>query len=374
MQVEKILQTLENEANLRTLTPLKHEGNFVFKQGKKLLNLAGNDYLALATNSALKKEFLESVREEDLYFSSSSSRSLSGNFEIYEKLENTLKNKLQKEVLLFNSGYQLNSSCIAALASVPHTLFLADRLIHASMIDGLRGANFLRFRHNDMEHLQILLEKNHAKYENIIILSEALFSMDGDLAKLQELVELKKKYKNVLLYIDEAHSVGCFGGGFGLVKELELEVDFLIFTFGKALASMGACMITSKQFKDFFINKARALIYSTALPPINVAFSLFIFEKIASFEKQRIKLKALSEYFKKILRAKELEFLGDYYIISLILKENQKALEVALKLEENGIFAPAIKTPTVPKNSARIRFSLHANLSERELDKIAELL
>ncbi|HEC1554368.1 TPA: aminotransferase class I/II-fold pyridoxal phosphate-dependent enzyme [Campylobacter upsaliensis] len=374
MQVEKILQTLENEANLRTLTSLKHEGNFVFKQGKKLLNLAGNDYLALATNSALKKEFLESVREEDLYFSSSSSRSLSGNFEIYEKLENTLKNKLQKEVLLFNSGYQLNSSCIAALASVPHTLFLADRLIHASMIDGLRGANFLRFRHNDMEHLQILLEKNHAKYENIIILSEALFSMDGDLAKLQELVELKKKYKNVLLYIDEAHSVGCFGGGFGLVKELELEVDFLIFTFGKALASMGACMITSKQFKDFFINKARALIYSTALPPINVAFSLFIFEKIASFEKQRIKLKALSEHFKKILRAKELEFLGDYYIISLILKENQKALEVALKLEENGIFAPAIKTPTVPKNSARIRFSLHANLSERELDKIAELL
>ncbi|EAI4617750.1 aminotransferase class I/II-fold pyridoxal phosphate-dependent enzyme [Campylobacter upsaliensis] len=374
MQVKKILQTLENEANLRTLTPLKHEGNFVFKRGKKLLNLAGNDYLGLATNSALKKEFLESVREEDLYFSSSSSRSLSGNFEIYEKLENTLKNKLQKEVLLFNSGYQLNSSCIAALASVPHTLFLADRLIHASMIDGLRGANFLRFRHNDMEHLQILLEKNHAKYENIIILSEALFSMDGDLAKLQELVGLKKKYKNVLLYIDEAHSVGCFGGGFGLVKELELEVDFLIFTFGKALASMGACMITSKQFKDFFINKARALIYSTALPPINVAFSLFIFEKIASFEKQRIKLKALSEHFKKILRAKELEFLGDYYIISLILKENQKALEVALKLEENGIFAPAIKTPTVPKNSARIRFSLHANLSERELDKIAELL
>ncbi|MEB2800594.1 pyridoxal phosphate-dependent aminotransferase family protein [Campylobacter upsaliensis] len=374
MQVEKILQTLENEANLRTLTPLKHEGNFVFKQGKKLLNLAGNDYLGLATNSVLKKEFLGVVREEDLYFSSSSSRSLSGNYEIYERLENTLKHKIQKEVLLFNSGYQLNSSCIAALASVPHILFLADRLIHASMIDGLRGANFLRFRHNDMEHLQILLEKNHAKYENIIILSEALFSMDGDLVKLQELVELKKKYKNVLLYIDEAHSVGCFGGGLGLVKELKLEVDFLIFTFGKALASMGACMITSKQFKDFFINKARALIYSTALPPINVALSLFIFEKIASFEKQRVKLKALSEYFKKILRAKELEFLGDYYIISLILKENRKALEVALRLEENGIFAPAIKTPTVPKNSARIRFSLHANLSESELDKIAELL
>ncbi|EOV9223846.1 aminotransferase class I/II-fold pyridoxal phosphate-dependent enzyme, partial [Campylobacter upsaliensis] len=165
MQVEKILQTLENEANLRTLTSLKHEGNFVFKQGKKLLNLAGNDYLGLATNSVLKKEFLGVVREEDLYFSSSSSRSLSGNYEIYERLENTLKHKIQKEVLLFNSGYQLNSSCIAALASVPHTLFLADRLIHASMIDGLRGANFLRFRHNDMEHLQILLEKNHAKYE-----------------------------------------------------------------------------------------------------------------------------------------------------------------------------------------------------------------
>ncbi|MBS4274849.1 aminotransferase class I/II-fold pyridoxal phosphate-dependent enzyme [Campylobacter vulpis] len=374
MQVETILQNLQNEANLRTLTPLKHEGNFVFKQGKKLLNLAGNDYLGLASNSALKQEFLARVREEDLYFSSSSSRSLSGNFEIYERLEEYLKNKLQKEVLLFNSGYHLNLSCIAALASVPSTLFLADRLIHASMIDGLRGAHFLRFRHNDMEHLQILLEKNHTKYENIIILSEALFSMDGDLIKLKDLIELKKKYRNVLLYIDEAHSVGCFGEGLGLVKELGFEVDFLVFTFGKALASVGACMITTKNFKDFLINKARGLIYSTALPPINVAFSLFIFEKIENFHKQRENLKMISAYFREGLRAKKCEFLGDYYIISLILKENQKTLKTALKLEENGFFAPAIKTPTVPKNSARIRFSLHSGLEKEDLDRVLELL
>ncbi|MCR2056634.1 pyridoxal phosphate-dependent aminotransferase family protein [Campylobacter helveticus] len=374
MQVEQILQNLQNESNFRTLTPLRHEGNFVFKQGFKMLNLAGNDYLNLASNSALKQEFLRSVREEDLYFSSSSSRSLSGNFDVYERLENFLKAKFQKEVLLFNSGYHLNFSCIAALASVPSTLFLADKLIHASMIDGLRGANFLRFKHKDMKHLQILLEKNHTKYENIIILSEALFSMDGDMANLKELVRLKKIYKNVLLYIDEAHSVGCFGGGFGLVEALKLEVDFCIFTFGKALASVGACVITSKKFKDFFINKARGLIYSTALPPINVAFSLFIFEKLANFNQERKKLKELSEYFKKGLRAKKLEFLGDFYIISLLLKENQKALECALKLEKNGFFAPAIKTPTVPKNSARIRFSLHSGLSKNDLDKVMELL
>ncbi|MBS4235708.1 aminotransferase class I/II-fold pyridoxal phosphate-dependent enzyme [Campylobacter vulpis] len=374
MQVETILQNLQNEANLRTLTPLKHEDKFVFKRGFKMLNLAGNDYLNLASNSLLKREFLKTLKEEDLYFSSSSSRSLSGNFEIYERLEEYLKNKLQKEVLLFNSGYHLNLSCIAALASVPSTLFLADRLIHASMIDGLRGAHFLRFRHNDMEHLQILLEKNHTKYENIIILSEALFSMDGDLIKLKDLIELKKNYRNVLLYIDEAHSVGCFGEGLGLVKELGFEVDFLVFTFGKALASVGACMITTKNFKDFFINKARGLIYSTALPPINVAFSLFIFEKIENFHKQRENLKMISAYFREGLRAKKCEFLGDYYIISLILKENQKTLKTALKLEENGFFAPAIKTPTVPKNSARIRFSLHSGLEKEDLDRVLELL
>lgn len=380
MSIEKILQDLEQNHNLRTLTPLKHEGNFVYKKDKKLLNLAGNDYLNLASSKELKNEFLNSLKEKDFFFSSSSSRSLSGNFEIYEELESFLKTKFKdKEILHFNSGYHLNISCIAALSSISKTLFLADKFIHASMIDGLRlgGADFFRFHHKNMNHLESLIQKHYENYENIIILSEALFSMDGDFGDFQILCELKKRYEKIKLYIDEAHSVGCFDDeGLGLVKKLRLEneVDFLVFTFGKAIASMGACMICEKKYKNFFINKARALIYSTALPPLNVAWTQFIFKKMPNFKKKRENLELLSAFFKSKLQEKNHTFLGDAYILSLLLGDNKKALEISQKLEKAGIFAPAIKEPTVPKNTARIRFSLHAGLSIEELESTIELL
>lgn len=380
MSLENILENLKINHNLRSLTPLKHEGNFVYKKDIKLLNLAGNDYLNLANDKRLKQEFLSTLKDENLFFSSSSSRSLSGNFEIYEEFESFLKAKFkEKEILHFNSGYHLNISCIAALANIPNTLFLADKFIHASMIDGLKlgGANFFRFHHNDMNHLENLIKKHYENYENIIILSEALFSMDGDFSDFETLVFFKEKYPKIKIYIDEAHSVGCFGdAGLGLIKALNLEekVDFLVFTFGKAIASMGACMICNKAYKSFFINKARAFIYSTALPPINVAWTKFIFEKMSEFNEKRKNLQFLAQFFKDKLTQKNHQILGETYIISLILKENQKAIEIAKKLEINGIFAPAIKEPTVPKNTARIRFSLHAGLSKENLEKVIELL
>ncbi|HDZ5007885.1 TPA: pyridoxal phosphate-dependent aminotransferase family protein [Campylobacter jejuni] len=380
MKLEKILQDLEQNHNLRTLTPLKHENKFVYKQNQKLLNLAGNDYLYLASSKELKTEFLSTLKEQDLFFSSSSSRSLSGNFEIYKELESFLKAKFKdKEILHFNSGYHLNISCIAALSSISNTLFLADKFIHASMIDGLRlgGADFFRFHHKDMNHLENLIQKNYDKYENIIILSEALFSMDGDFSDFKVLCELKKRYDKIKLYIDEAHSVGCFDDeGLGLIKKLALEneVDFLVFTFGKAITSMGACMICEEKYKKFFINKARAFIYSTALPPINVAWTQFILKKMPDFKKKRKKLQTIAKFFKSKLIEKNHQILGDAYIVCLLLGENKKASEVAYKLEKAGVFAPAIKEPTVPKNTARIRFSLHAGLSTKELERIIELL
>lgn len=380
MKLEKILQDLEQNHNLRTLTPLKHENKFVYKQNQKLLNLAGNDYLYLASSEELKAEFLNTLKEQDLFFSSSSSRSLSGNFEIYEELESFLKTKFKdKEILHFNSGYHLNISCIAALSSVSKTLFLADKLIHASMIDGLRlgRADFFRFHHKDMNHLESLIQKHYDKYENIIVLSEALFSMNGDFSDFKTLRELKRRYDKIKLYIDEAHSVGCFDEeGLGFVKKLTLEneVDFLVFTFGKALASMGACMICDEKYKKFFINKARAFIYSTALPPINVAWTQFIFKKMPYFKKEREKLELLSTFFKSKLQEKNHTVLGDAYIICLLLGENKKALEISQKFQKAGFFAPAIKEPTVPKNTARIRFSLHAGLNTEELERIIELL
>ncbi|TKX31252.1 aminotransferase class I/II-fold pyridoxal phosphate-dependent enzyme [Campylobacter estrildidarum] len=380
MPVEKILQDLKDDHNFRSLPHLKHEGKFVYKEGKKLLNLASNDYLALSYDKELKEEFLSTLKDENLFFSSSSSRSLSGNFEIYEELEDYLKADFKdKEILHFNSGYHLNLSCIAALSSLDKTLFLADKFIHASMIDGLRlnRTNFFRYKHNDLDHLEFLIRKHYEKYENIVILSEALFSMDGDFSDLKALVELKKTYPKIKLYIDEAHSVGCFdkkGLGYAKFLGLENEIDFLVFTFGKAIASMGACMICTKKYKDFFINKARAFIYSTALPPINVAFTLFIFKNMTKFQNKRENLYRLSQNFKNKLKEKKYQILGDCYIVSLILGDNKKALEIAQILEKGGFFAPAIKEPTVPKNTARIRFSLHAGLDQNDLNPILELL
>ena len=171
---------------------------------------------------------------------------------------------------------------------------------------------------------------------------------------------------------DEAHSVGCFGDdGLGYVRSLglEKEIDFLVFTFGKAIASMGACMISDE--KDFFINKARGFIYSTAIAPINVAWTLYIFEKLSNFNEKRKHLLDLGFKFKNALKTK-FEVIGDAYIVSLLLKQNDLADKFYKKLLENGIFAPAIKEPTVPKNSARIRFSLHSGLNLQDIEKILE--
>lgn len=376
MQITQILDELKKQDNFRILRSLKHEGKYVIYNNQKMLNLASNDYLNLSNEKALKQDFLTHLKEFE--FTSSSSRSLSGNFEIYEEFESFLEVKLCKKVLHFNNGYALNLSCLQALASIKNTLFLADKQVHASIIDGLRlgGAKFIRFKHNDIKHLQSLVQKHYKEFEEIIIISEALFSMDGDFAPIKEFIKLKKEFKNIKIYIDEAHSVGCFGDdGLGYVKflGLEKEVDFLVFTFGKAIASMGACMICEKPFKNFFINKARAFIYSTAIAPINVAWTLHIFKHLHEFSTQRKELLELSAWFKNALASKG-AVLGEAYIISFILGQNALANKISQKLLENGIFAPAIKEPTVAKNTARIRFSLHAGLSKENLEKVIELL
>lgn len=378
--LSQILKNLVEQDNYRYLRSLSRDGAFVRYNGQRLLNLASNDYLHLSADEDLKKAFFAEIRASDFYFSSSSSRSLSGNFEIYERFEEAMaRHFCPKEVLHFNSGYHLNISCIQALSTLPHTLLIADKFIHASVIDGLRlgGGKFIRFKHNDMAHLESLLQKHHKMYRHIIIITEALFSMDGDFAPLLKLVEYKKTYPNILLYVDEAHSVGCFDdSGLGYAKSIgvEKDIDFLVFTFGKAIASMGACMITHKDFKSFFVNKARAFIYSTALPPLNVAWSHFIFKNLDSFVCQRQKLSNISRYFKGELSKSGFEILGDAHIVSLLCGGNDKANQYAQKLLSANIFAPAIKEPTVPKNTARIRFCLHSGLDEEALEGVLKAI
>ena len=378
------LKSLKNAHNFRTITDYQHDGIYItpyashahHSSHKPLINFASNDYLALSLDTALIQEFLSTLSPQDMVFSSASSRSLSGGFPIYETLESHLSQLYApKKALLFNSGYHCNLSCIQALSTLSHTLFLLDRFSHASVFDGVRNAHFKRFRHNDMTALETLIDFHHRHYERIIIVTEGLFSMEGDFGNIKEIIQLKKDYPNVFLYVDEAHSVGvCGNNGLGRAYECIEDIDFLVLTFGKALASMGACMLCNTTQRDFFINTARGLIYSTALPAINIAWSNFIWSKILTLTNKREKLQLLSQHLRSHLKEKGYAIRGEAHIISLMCGDNQSAVQLSHQLRERGFFAPAIKEPTIPKGTARIRFCLNAALELEHIAQLAETL
>ena len=379
MQATKILQALKDDNNLRTLQDIQHDGIYIIKDNKRMLNLSSNDYLGIATDRELREEFFDTIDKEILLLGSTSSRSLSGNYRIFTQLEDYIAAQFSnKSCLLFNSGYHLNISCMQALSEFSNVLFVVDKFVHASIIDGLRlgGKRFMRYAHNDMQSLASILEKTHNQYESIIIVSEGLFSMDGDLAQLDSLCAFKQQYSNVMLYLDEAHSVGVFGeNGLGLASlGYENSIDFLVYTFGKAIGSFGACMICSTHLKDFFINKARGFIYSTAIAPINVAWNLFVFQKLKTMKDRRKHLLNLSELLRKECAKYNIILMGEAQILSLIAHTNENALLLADKLSDKGFFAPAIKTPSVPPNTARLRISLTSNMQEEMLIEIVSTL
>lgn len=378
MQATKILQALKDDNNLRTLQDIQHDGIYIIKDNKRLLNLSSNDYLGIATDMKLREEFFDTIDKEYLLLGSTSSRSLSGNYRIFTQLEDYIAAQFSnKSCLLFNSGYHLNISCMQALSEFSNVLFVVDKFVHASIIDGLRlgGKRFMRYAHNDMQSLASILEKTHNQYESIIIVSEGLFSMDGDLAPLHSLCAFKQQYSNVMLYLDEAHSVGVFGeNGLGLAESYADSIDFLVYTFGKAIGSFGACMICATHLKDFFINKARGFIYSTAIAPINVAWNLFVFQKLKSMQNRRKYLLHLSELLRKECAKYNIILMGEAQILSLIAHTNENALLLADKLSHKGFFAPAIKTPSVPPNTARLRISLTSNMQEEMMIEIVSML
>lgn len=246
--MQQELQLLEEHSNLRRLPRMVHDGRDVIVDGKRMLNLSSNDYLGLASDRALREEFLRTLTPDTFLPTSSSSRLLTGNFTVYEELEAELARLFGKEAaLVFNSGYHANTGILPAVSDA-QTLILADKLVHASLIDGIRlsAAKCIRYRHNDLAQLERLLKEHHSAFRQIIIVTESIFSMDGDQADLPALAELKRRYGNVLLYVDEAHAFGVRGRqGLGCAEESGCtgDIDFLVGTFGKAAASAGAYIV-----------------------------------------------------------------------------------------------------------------------------------
>lgn len=363
-----ILNTLEDNSHLRSIKNFERkDGKFIYIDGKKLLNLSSNNYLGFADNKKITEEFLNSAGVK-YSFGSASARLLTGTLPVYKDLENLLCDLFQTEAaLIFNSGYHANVGINSSLAGSGDVIF-SDKLNHASIIDGMQLSHgkFFRYKHNDMANLETLLKRERNNFKNAVIVTESVFSMDGDIADLERLVELKNKY-NCLLIVDEAHAFGVFGKkGLGVCEELGIinDIDLIVGTFGKAIGSVGAFVTGKKVLIDFLINKARSFIFSTALPPVNIAFSKWIIEN---------KLPYTLDARKNMLAlGKKLG--GQNHIIPYIVGENDKTAALCNILYANGYFTLPIRPPTVPAGTSRLRLSLTADMTEKDLAGLFELL
>ncbi|KXZ73580.1 8-amino-7-oxononanoate synthase 2 [Acinetobacter venetianus] len=374
------LDQLKQQGNFRQFTSNQQHGRFITIQDRTMLNLASNDYLGLAADLKLREEFLDTLKIERILFSSSSSRLLTGNFAEYEQFENSLSKTFGRAALLFNSGYHMNIGILPALAD-SKTIILADKLVHASMIDGIRlsTAQYVRYRHNDLQHLEQLLLKYHQdeQIERVIVVTESIFSMDGDETDLAALVQLKQRFHKTMLYVDEAHGIGVRGKqGLGCAEQYAVldQIDFLVGALGKAMASVGGYIICDSIIRDYLINKMRPLIFSTALPPISMAWSDFIFNKMLSMQQQRQHLAEMSHYLQHAVIEKGFYSPSSSHIIPIIVGESQAAIEKAKYVQQQGFYAMPVRPPTVPQNSSRLRISLTSLVQKTELEQLVECL
>ena len=373
------LEQLSAQNQYRSIPDLVHQGRYIMRENCKMLNMSSNDYLGLASNENLRQSFLQQYGDNFPSFTSSSSRLLTGNFPVYTDLEQLIAQRFQREsVLLFNSGYHANLGILPSLTTTK-SLILADKLVHASMIDGIRlsQCEFFRYRHNDYEHLKNLLEKNAGKFDRTFIVTESVFSMDGDVVDLNYLVQLKKQFPNTYLYVDEAHAIGVYGkNGLGIAERANViaDIDLLVGTFGKALASMGAYVVCDHILKECLINQMRPLIFSTALPPFNVAWTHFIFERLPQLSKERTHLEQLSAFLRQEVEHRTQIMPSQTCIVPYILGENEATLAKAKALQEQGYYCLPIRPPTVPKGTSRIRLSLTADMTMDEVKQFVACL
>ena len=373
------LEVLREKGNFRQLPSVEHLGRWVRSGEQPMLNLSSNDYLGLATDESLHKAFMEELSAEDSLLSSSSSRLLTGNFAVHDRLERLLAESFGKEAaLVFSSGYHMNTGILPAVADA-HTLILADKLVHASLIDGIRlsAAKCIRFRHQDYAQLEALLQKHHADFHRILIVTESIFSMDGDVAPLQQLVELKQRYPGTMLYVDEAHAIGVRGqNGLGVAEEQACipGIDFLCGTFGKAVASVGAYVTCSLPVRNYLINRMRTLIFTTALPPLNVAWTEFIVKRLPDMNERRRRLATLSEQLRTALKEKGYACPSESHIVPMLIGASKETILKAEELQRKGFYVLPVRPPTVPEGTSRLRFSLTATLSAGELEQLIDVL
>ncbi len=365
------INNLSSQGQRRFLQPVVQlPGGRIASGDRLLLNLSSNDYLGLSQRPELKEAVIAATSRYGV--GAGASRLICGNHELYEQLEERIARfKKTAAAVVFASGYMANVGVISAVVAKGDCIF-SDELNHASIIDGIRmsrGQLFV-YRHNDMDHLEELLAAA-PKEGKAIIVTDSVFSMDGDLAPLQKLVLLRKKY-GCLLIVDEAHATGVLGSsGGGLAQHLELggEIDLTVGTFSKALGSIGGFVAGSTDLVDFLVNSARSLIFSTALPPAILAANLAAIDLAENCSQLRDKL--FDNTHNLLHNLRKMGFLigpTETAIIPLMMGETGRAVALAAALLKEGILVKPIRPPTVPKGTARIRITASAAHSPGDIE------
>jgi 8-amino-7-oxononanoate synthase len=373
--------------NLATKLETRRQNNALRKLSlpNNLIDFASNDYIGFSKSKAIFDETHQYLMDNNnIQNGATGSRLLSGNHKVYQEAEEFIAKFHQSETaLIFNSGYDAN---VGFFSSVPQKgdLILYDELCHASIRDGIQlsNAKAYKFKHNDFEDLERLIQNPRPKTQDptpIYIVTESVFSMDGDTPNLEELAQLSEKF-NCHLVIDEAHSLGVFGdNGEGLVQMLGLQdqVFARIMTFGKGLGCHGASILGSEELKDYLVNFARSFIYTTGLSPHSVATILIAYQNLES-EKQTInKLRENIIHFnqeKNLLGLKPMFVRSKSAIQSAIIPGNQNVKSIAKQIQEKGFDVKAILSPTVPEGQERLRFCLHSYNSKEEISQVLSLL
>ena len=370
--------TLSNKLQLRSQSNSLRQ----LSEQNALIDFTSNDYLGFAHSELIFDKTHQFLLDKNIKINGATgSRLISGNHNLYEITEDFIASFHQSEsALIFNSGYDAN---VGFFSSLPqrNDIILYDELCHASIRDGIQlsNAKSYKFNHNDFEDLEKLIQKFHSQEIEIYIVTESVFSMDGDCPNLEELTNLSEKY-NCNLVIDEAHALGVFGNqGQGLVQELKLQnkVFARIMTFGKGLGCHGAAIIGSQDLKEYLVNFARSFIYTTGLSPHSVATILVAYQNLANDPKAIDKLRENIIHFnqeKQILGLKTMFIRSKSAIQSAIIPGNQNVKNIAKQIQGKGFDVKAIMSPTVPEGQERLRICLHSYNTKEEISGMLSLL
>jgi len=362
---------------LRRLVPSSGRAPaLVVRGGREYVDFSSNDYLGLSGHPALVRAAKEAL--EAFGVGAGASRLMSGDLSIHHELEAAVATfKGAEAALVFNSGYQANTGIVPALFG-RHDGVFADQRCHASQLDGalLSRARLFRFRHNDPEDLSRLLAKHRAAFRRALVMTESVFSMDGDRAPLSALLEASRRHR-CLLMVDEAHATGVFGPqGRGCVEAegLSGRVDLVMGTFSKALGGFGAYLAASRTVVEYLVNCARSFIYTTALPAAVIAADLAALRLCLAGETRGEELLRRAAAFRDALRALGWTVGGESQIVPVVVGESGRAVALSKSLADRGFLALPVRPPTVPEGSALLRFSLTTAHTDRQLADVVEAL